>query len=165
MRQINDGGPLSSDPAGPFRRTAGPAAAACARRSAIPPRLHFHGAAGTVTGSCFLLETGRARVLVDCGLFQGAKSEKELNYRAFPFDPEALDAAILKHAHIDHSGLLPKLAKHGYRGPIHATAPTADLCSVMLPDSGYIQQFEVKQLNRRTALRGLVAAVVQRAIL
>lgn len=107
-----------------------------------------------MTGSCFLLETKRARVLVDCGLFQGAKSEKELNYRAFPFDPAALDAAILTHAHIDHSGLLPKLAKHGYRGPIHATAPTADLCSVMLPDSGYIQQFEVKQLNRRSALRG-----------
>ncbi|MCC6735423.1 MAG: MBL fold metallo-hydrolase [Bauldia sp.] len=118
------------------------------------PRLHFHGAAGTVTGSCYLIETDAAKVLVDCGLFQGSKTEKELNYRAFPFRPADVTAVLLTHAHIDHSGLLPKLTKEGFRGPIYSTEPTADLCSAMLMDSAHIQDIEVGQLNRRNPRRG-----------
>jgi metallo-beta-lactamase family protein len=117
-------------------------------------RLTFHGAARTVTGSCYLLDTGEARLLIDCGMFQGSKTERELNYRAFPFEPSRLTAMLLTHAHIDHAGLIPKLVKHGYAGRIHCTAATADLCAIMLPDSGGIQEMEVKQLNQRRMRRG-----------
>lgn len=115
--------------------------------------LSFHGAAHAVTGSCFRLETSHGQVLFDCGLFQGSKTEKELNYQPFSFSPEKINAVVLSHAHIDHSGLLPKLVKEGFQGPIYATPATADLAAVMLPDSAYIQEIEVKQLNKRNARR------------
>lgn len=117
-------------------------------------KLSFLGAAGCVTGACFLVETEQARVIVDCGLFQGSKTLKELNYGAFPFDATALNAVLLTHAHIDHSGLLPKLALAGFDRPIFATRGTIELCGVMLPDAGAIQEMEIETLNRRRRWRG-----------
>lgn len=116
--------------------------------------LKFCGAAETVTGACQLFETPKARFLVDCGLFQGAKTLKALNYREFPFSPRQIDFVLLTHAHIDHSGLVPKLIGDGFAGPIFATRPTVDLCGCLLPDSGHIQEMEVATLNRRNAMRG-----------
>lgn len=116
--------------------------------------IQFCGAARTVTGSCYLFRTETGRFLVDCGLFQGQKTLKQLNYGDFPFRPADVDAVLLTHAHIDHSGLLPKLANAGFGGPILATRGTIDLCSYMLPDSGSIQESEVAALNRRNIARG-----------
>ena len=116
--------------------------------------LQFCGGAHTVTGSCLLFRTQRAKVLVDCGMFQGSKTLKSLNYGAFAFDPAEIDAVLLTHAHIDHSGLVPKLVTGGFRGRILATRGTIDLCSYLLPDAGYIQESEVVALNQRNAARG-----------
>ena len=116
--------------------------------------IRFCGASRTVTGSCYLFETSTGRFLVDCGLFQGQKTLKALNYSAFPFRPADLDVVLLTHAHIDHSGLLPKLVRLGFAGRILATRGTIDLCSYMLPDAGSIQESEVAALNRRNAARG-----------
>jgi metallo-beta-lactamase family protein len=123
--------------------------------------VRFCGAARTVTGSCHLFETPAGRLLVDCGMFQGPKTLKELNYGKFPFAPSDIDCVLLTHAHIDHSGLIPKLTRGGFRGAIWATRGTIDLCSYMLPDAGSIQESEVMMLNRRNAARGrpLVAPI------
>jgi metallo-beta-lactamase family protein len=120
----------------------------------MPVTIQFCGAAHTVTGSCYLVQTRSGRFLIDCGLFQGQKTLKQLNYGAFPFAPADIDKVLLTHAHIDHSGLLPKLVREGFTGRILATRGTIDLCSYMLPDAGNIQESEVANLNRRNAALG-----------
>ncbi|OJZ17090.1 MAG: MBL fold hydrolase [Thiobacillus sp. 65-29] len=118
-------------------------------------KLSFLGAAREVTGSCFLVETEQARFLVDCGMIQGGREAPARNRKPFAFDPQTIDFVLLTHAHIDHSGLLPKLTREGYRGPIFATAASADLLQVMLPDSAHIQETEARRDGRRVrAKRG-----------
>lgn len=113
--------------------------------------LTFLGAAGTVTGSKYLVNHEGHQVLVDCGLFQGYKHLREMNWEAFGFDPVRLDAVVLSHAHLDHSGALPLLMRRGFRGPIFATPGTIDLCQILLPDSGRLQEEEADYLNRHHA--------------
>jgi metallo-beta-lactamase family protein len=112
------------------------------------PTLSFFGAAGTVTGSRFLVQAGRARVMVDCGLFQGLKELRLRNWDRFPIEPSAIEAVALTHAHLDHSGFLPALRRDGYRGPIYATPGTVALCRILLPDSGHLQEEEALYANR-----------------
>ncbi len=115
----------------------------------------FCGAAGTVTGSCNSVLTEHGEFLVDCGLFQGNRTTRELNDKPFPFDASKARFLILTHAHIDHSGLLPKLAKNGFQGKIYATEPTVDLLEFMLLDSAYIQESNAERVNRSRARQGL----------
>jgi metallo-beta-lactamase family protein len=113
------------------------------------PVLTFLGATGTVTGSRFLVDTPDARVLVDCGLFQGLKELRLRNWAPFPVDPASIDAVVLTHAHVDHCGYLPALGVAGYEGLVHCTAATAALASIVLPDSGHLQEEEAAWANRR----------------
>ena len=106
------------------------------------------GAAGTVTGSKHLVTTGGRQILLDCGLFQGLKALRERNWAPFPFDPAKLEAVVLSHAHIDHSGALPLLVRRGYGGPIHCTTATADLLEVLLLDAAHLQEEEADFANR-----------------
>ncbi|WP_353810214.1 MBL fold metallo-hydrolase RNA specificity domain-containing protein [Agromyces sp. SYSU T00194] len=110
--------------------------------------LRFLGAADTVTGSRTLVEAGDARILVDCGLFQGYKVLRDRNRARFPVPPDSIDAVVLSHAHLDHTGYLPALVRDGFRGPVYATSGTVDLCGVMLPDSGYLQEEEARHAAR-----------------
>ena len=113
------------------------------------PSIRFHGAAGTVTGSCYQLTTDSGRLLVDCGLFQGQKRLRELNWGTRELQPEAIDAVVLTHAHLDHAGWLPRLLALGFQGPIHCTPATADLLDFMLQDSARIQEEDARYLNER----------------
>jgi metallo-beta-lactamase family protein len=116
--------------------------------------LHFHGAAGTVTGSCYRVVHDGGQFLVDCGMFQGNKTVRDLNYKPFPFDPRQIDYLLLTHAHIDHAGLLPRLTHLGYRKPIWATEPTNGLLEYLLPDAAGIQESEAERETKKRARRG-----------
>lgn len=111
--------------------------------------LSFLGATGTVTGSRFLVETAGARVLVDCGMFQGLRNLRERNWAPFPVAPESIDAVVLTHAHLDHSGYLPALVRDGFRGQILATAQTAELSKIVMVDSGHLQEEEAEYANMK----------------
>lgn len=111
-------------------------------------QLTFLGATNTVTGSKFLLSLDHKKILVDCGLFQGLKELRLRNWVKFPVDPRLIDAVILTHAHIDHSGYLPVLMKNGFKGKVYCSLATRDLCAVLLPDSGFLQEEEAKNANK-----------------
>jgi len=113
-----------------------------------PARLSFWGGVGTVTGSRFLLRAGASRILVDCGLFQGFKQLRLRNWAPFPLSPASIQAVVLTHAHLDHSGAIPLLVKQGFRGQVLCTPPTRDLCEVLLTDSGSLQERDAEFANR-----------------
>lgn len=117
-------------------------------------KISFLGAAKTVTGSNFLVEAAGKKFLIDCGMYQGKATEEKENEDSFLFDVDQIDFMLLTHAHIDHSGRIPKLYKEGYRNPIIATKATCDLCTIMLPDSGHIQEMEIEWKNRKRVREG-----------
>ncbi len=117
-------------------------------------RLKFLGAAHMVTGSCYLLEVQGKNVLIDCGMFQGSRRIREMNREEFAFNPSELDVVLLTHAHVDHSGLIPKLVHDGFKGPIYATKTTCDLAQIMLPDSAHIQETDAEMRNRKGRRNG-----------
>ncbi|HID49897.1 MAG TPA: MBL fold metallo-hydrolase [Chromatiales bacterium] len=117
--------------------------------------IHFSGACQEVTGSCHLLEVNGRRVLLDCGLFQGSRQDEERNRAPFPFDPRSIDALILSHAHIDHSGRIPLLVQQGFRGPVYCQEATVELCEVMLKDAAYLNEKDAEWENRKRERKGL----------
>ena len=121
------------------------------------PTLSFWGAAGTVTGSKYLIETDHARVLIDCGLFQGGHNLRDRNWQEPPFNAASVDAVIITHAHIDHTGYLPRFVNHGFRGPVYCSAGTADLMKILLPDSARLQEEDADYRNRPQLTKHLPA--------
>lgn len=114
----------------------------------MSPSIQFLGAARSVTGSKFLFKTATHEALIECGLFQGLKELRQRNWEPLPMDPAKVDGALLTHAHIDHSGGLPRLIKQGYKGPVYCTPASADLLGLLLPDSGYLQEEEARYANK-----------------
>ena len=112
-------------------------------------KLSFLGAAGTVTGSKYLLQTPDHRILIDCGLFQGFKQLRERNWKPFPVDPASIDAVLLTHAHLDHSGYVPALIRDGFKGQVLSTHATLKLCDLLLPDSGYLMEAVARYAKRK----------------
>lgn len=112
-------------------------------------QITFLGATGTVTGSKYLITAEEKRVLVDCGLFQGLKQLRLRNWERLLIDPRSVDAVVLTHAHIDHSGYLPLFVKSGFRGKVYCSSATKDLCEILLPDSGHLHEEEAELANRR----------------
>ena len=123
-------------------------------------KIKFLGAARTVTGSCYIIETDKARFAVDCGMHQGSDQIERRNADTGPYDPSRIDFFIITHAHIDHSGLLPRMTQQGFSGPIYATEPTADLLKILLLDSAHIQEVEAAGRNKRLQRTGLKADAV-----
>ena len=117
-------------------------------------KVTFLGATKTVTGSNFLVEGAGKKFLVDCGMYQGSASDEFENEAPFLFDVNEIDFVLLTHAHIDHSGRIPKLYNEGYRNQVIATKATCDLCAIMLPDSGHIQEMEVEWKNKKRERKG-----------
>ena len=128
-------------------RTAGPVAGPAARRH--PLKITFLGAVGTVTGSKYLIEAGGRRVLLDCGLFQGYKELRLRNWSPLPVPASSIDAIVLTHAHLDHSGYIPLLMRQGFGGPVYASAATRELCKILLPDAGHLQERDAEFANKR----------------
>ena len=110
-------------------------------------KIKFLGGAGTVTGSKYLVTIEDKKILVDCGLFQGVKNLREKNWLPFPIDVSSINAIVITHAHIDHSGYIPALTKAGFKGDIYCSSATLDLCKVLLPDSGYLQEEDARYAN------------------
>src|SRR6476620_9463370 len=115
--------------------------------------ISFWGGVETVTGSKYLVETDRARVLVDCGMFQGLKELRERNWQEPPFNPRAIDAVLITHAHIDHTGYLPRLVRQGFHGPVYCSRGTADLLKILLPDAGRLQEEDADYRNRHNVTK------------
>ncbi|MEN6533513.1 MAG: MBL fold metallo-hydrolase, partial [Bryobacteraceae bacterium] len=122
-------------------------------------KVTFWGAVHTVTGSLHEIQVDGKRYLLDCGLYQGRRKEANERNKTLPFPANSIDAVVLSHAHIDHSGNLPSLARQGYTGPIYATPPTADLCDAMLRDSAHVQERDAEYLNKRHQRRKALEAV------
>ena len=116
--------------------------------------LEFYGATGGVTGSCHILRIGGKQILLDCGLLQGRREVEEKNKLPFPFDPKTVDAVVLSHAHIDHSGRLPLLVKRGFAGPIYTQNASKDLCKVLLQDSASLAERDANYQNRKKRKKG-----------